>query len=120
MSSPHLPPMPYSGHSSAPHLDPGVAARSDRVGVLDPEAVGARRRAALPWALALVTATLAGTYEGPGTVQQREAWIRMIANATGWWPEEQCDCPPGCAVRPGLPGGPAGPVCRGLRGLRCR
>lgn len=25
MSSPHLPPMPYSGHSSAPHLDPGVA-----------------------------------------------------------------------------------------------
>ena len=78
-----------------------VAGQARRVGMVGSAAPTAGARGPVPGPLGAVVAAL-GTSGGiatgltaAGTDEQFWRLMRALANATGWWPEEECDCPPG-------------------------
>jgi hypothetical protein len=72
-----------------------VLGEARRLGLLDAGPDAARRRTAVPAALATVSGAFVGVVVSTGQDEQLWRWVRTVANATGWWPEEACDCPPG-------------------------
>ncbi|MFC7575470.1 hypothetical protein ACFQX8_25815 [Klenkia terrae] len=72
-----------------------VLEEARRLGLLDAGPDAARRRTAVPAALAAVSGAFVGVVVSTGQDAQLWRWVRTVANATGWWPEEACDCPPG-------------------------